>query len=225
MDGITPRPRLSARYDRDTGSSFVTDDFRRHSDEARTWAVLTDSNGVPGPLGAEVRETVFDGAASVWRQGGRLEDAFGEIRGRVTEWFSRTPLPETGCFVNVGLLELMGDTIRFMGSYAPIYVMSPSAATRYTDFPGPVVGPPNAAKFPALTGLMTLSPDECALVPSDGLLESRTKEGRINGDSHLKKRRVELTQAADIHRAVLDLYREMDAESRDSRALLTISWE
>jgi hypothetical protein len=189
---------------------------------SRRILALADSNGIPAELAAAARDAVL-GVLTRAAPDATLEGILSQARDVASRWFADHDLPTTGCFVNLALIEPHEDSISIAGAYAPVYVLSPGRPTRYTDFPGPVIGPAGMLRHPARTLKIHVDVHEHVLVPSDGLLESRTLEGRINGDSHLKRSADALLSSPDVHAAVLELYRKHDAEDRDSRSLLTMT--
>jgi hypothetical protein len=214
---------LRVRYEQVPGSRYVTDGFRGCAIGGGTLVALADTNGVPAGLAGALRQDIFDDAVRLAGTGSTLAETFEAVRASITGWFARTELPVAGSFVNVALLRLSGATVQYAGAYAPMYIMSPASATRCVDFPGPVAGPAGMMRVRARTGSFELGPAEVMLIASDGLLEARTAEGRITGDSYVRYQGESLMAAPDVHRAVLDLYQQCDAEQRDSRSLLTIS--
>ncbi|MEU1880039.1 SpoIIE family protein phosphatase [Streptosporangium sp. NPDC020072] len=218
------RASWKIRYDREAGSAFETDEFRRYDLGGPELLALVDSNGVPAAQAARVRSLAFDSIAQAAGDDICLPDLLDHVRSVVTKWFDTSDLPPTGCFLNVALLRLGEKRVTLVGAYAPVYILSASQPTRYIDFPGPVLGPHGMLKHPIREIEIQVEADEYVLVPSDGLLESRTPEGKINGDTHLKRRVEEFFDAEDLHTAVLRTYREHDADLRDSRSLLSINW-
>ncbi|WP_194890873.1 hypothetical protein [Catenulispora pinisilvae] len=213
----------SFRYSRDPGSAFDTDEFRHFDSAAGRLLALVDSNGVPPAAAPQVRAVVFDEIDRAAGDGASLLDALTRVRAVATDWFAKADLPLTGCFLNVGLVELGDAGLTLAGAYAPVYRLSRTRPTCYTDFPGPVTGPGGMLRHPLRTIAVDIQADEHVLIPSDGLLESRTTAGKINGDSHLKRCVEEFFDSGDVHEAVLGKYRDNDAELHDSRSLLSIT--
>lgn len=206
-------------YFEDSGSRHKSDTIV-HIVEKRT-LVLIDTNGCQS--GGMLRESVTTLASESINSGCGPIDTFLTCRELVTRQFKSANLDLPGEFVNLAFVEYADDeTITLTGSYAPALRIDSAGGFRIHDFPGPIVGPVSVASFPVKTLTLKTGPTDRIVIGSDGLLESRRPDGRINGDSLVRQHSRDIALSEDPVELVSRIYREADSDHFDSRSVVVL---
>lgn len=218
-DGVLLRAALDEAAQR-------TDHIRLWNDDGRAMAMLVDTNLLDHRYGEELVATTAGEVERTFHDGGGVAACFAAGRSSANRWLANRDVPWEERFVNLGLIVAMGSAIEFTGAYAPIYHCTHAGVARIT-FDATVCGFPELEGCDSPVGHLRLGAGERIFVLSDGMLESRTPTGRINGDSLLFRYWQERAEAAagdgnDPMEEVWRRYQEADAQRYDSHGLLSI---
>jgi nucleoside diphosphate kinase len=210
---------LSIRYGQSRQARLCTDQLLIWAASDQALLLLLDTNLLePGEADA-LRKVLQEWLEP---QAGESLDLAGCYRAGhavVSDWLTQQGVAARRRFVSAGLIQTDGPEVSYIGAYSPIYLHSPGGLEQRV-FDGPMWGAPTSAGYPGRTGSVWLRPEQSLLVLSDGMLESRDRTGRINGDSVLYA--LAVNDSVDLLEAVLAAYRDVDAERIDNHGLLVM---
>jgi nucleoside diphosphate kinase len=216
--------QLILRYQRDTADPR-TDHGRLFSRPGQALAVLVDTNLLDGGHSAALAACAADEIGRRFRAGDDLTGCFHGGRASINDWLERHGVPPAQRFINVGLVATTGTRLEFTGAYAPIYLCTGTGVERVT-FDATVCGFPALDVCATPIGVRHLGRDDRVFVLSDGMLESRTETGKINGDSLLFRfwrEQLDGTAATgDPAGEVWRRYLDGDVQRYDSHGMLTV---
>jgi hypothetical protein len=203
---------------------------RSRTDHAGVWikdgqvtVLLLDTNLLPEDRATRLVPAVLAQVEEWLDAGTDLLTLFSAGRSFVTSWLDDSDVPPRKRFINAGLLRVNGVDVTFVGAYAPLYLCQPGAVERIV-FDGTVWGVAGIDAYPARVGHLRLADNQRVYILSDGMLESRTPTGHINGDLLVSAywKQADRIPEEDTVEELCARYRAADSEGLDSHGLLAI---